>query len=272
MFWSSERRVTIRAGGANLEAIYYGPSPAQAPTIVLLHEGLGSAALWRDFPGKLAEASGHGVFAYSRQGYGASDPCELPRPLDYMTREAVDVLPKVLSAIGFERGILLGHSDGASIAAIYAGSIQDRRVCGIGLIAPHFFTEPGGLASIEQARKSYESSDLRARLASHHRDVDNTFRGWNDAWRHPDFVDWNIEDAIAYIRVPVLAIQGKDDQYGTYAQIKTLEDQIYSPLNIEMLDACRHSPFIEQPVKTLAVVSEFVARLSRIEAAEVEIS
>ena len=166
----------------------------------MLHEGLGCTALWRDFPRQLTEATGFGVFAFSRAGYGQSDAAELPRPLDYMTREAIDVLPQVLDAIGFERGILLGHSDGASIAAIYAGSVEDFRVRGIVLMAPHFFTEPMGLAEIAKAKIAYEQSDLRAKMAKYHKDPDNAFHGWNDAWLHPQFKQWNIAEVIDYLK------------------------------------------------------------------------
>ncbi len=245
----------------------WGGSPAEKPTIVLLHEGLGSTGLWRSFPEKLSQRTGYSVFAYSRAGYGKSDPVELPRPLDYMTREAIEVLPGVLEIIGFRRGILLGHSDGASIAAIYAGNIKDFRVRGLCLISPHFFTEPMGLASIAAAKVQYEQGDLRARLAKHHANADNAFWGWNGAWLNPGFKAWNIEDSIAYIRVPVLAIQGRDDQYGTLAQIEALENGAYAPVDVEIVENCKHSPHIEQPERTLAAVSEFVARLDRIEAA-----
>jgi pimeloyl-ACP methyl ester carboxylesterase len=135
-------------------------------------------------------------------------------------------------------------------------------------MAPHVFAEPMCLAAIAQAKQAYETGDLRARLAAHHANVDNSFRGWSDAWLDPAFVRWNIEEAIAYIRVPVLAIQGMQDQYGTPAQIQALTEQLYSPLDVEFLDDCRHSPFIDQPERTLAVVADFVARLDRIETAE----
>lgn len=270
MHWKPDTLMRMQAGGADLEAVCVGPPPSEAPTIIMLHEGLGCVGLWRDFPDKLAQETGHGVFVYSRRGYGASQPCTLPRPLDYMTREAMDVLPDVLTEIGLRRGILLGHSDGASIAAIYAGSIQDHRIRGLMLMAPHVFTEPMGLAAIAKTKQAYETGNLRAKLAAYHADVDNAFRGWNDAWLDPEFARWNIEEVIAYIRVPVLAIQGKDDQYGTAAQIQALEEQLYSPLDIELIDECRHSPFIDQPERTLAVVADFVARLGRIEAAAVE--
>jgi pimeloyl-ACP methyl ester carboxylesterase len=233
---------------------------------VLLHEGLGSIGLWRSFPEKLSERTGYCVVAYSRGGYGQSDPAPLPRPLDYMTREAVDVLPQVLDAIGFKRGILLGHSDGASIAAIYAGSVEDFRVRGLCLISPHFFTEPGGLASIAEAKAQYETGDLRQRLAKHHADVDNAFRGWNGAWLAPGFKSWNIEDSIPGIRVPVLAIQGRGDQYGTLAQIDTLVNRAKGPVDTAILENCKHSPHAEQPERALEVVSDFLTRLDRIEA------
>ncbi|WP_417674908.1 alpha/beta fold hydrolase [Roseibium sp.] len=270
--WRDGVPTTITVNGKTLEAISYGPSPDRAPTIVLLHEGLGCVALWRDFPKKLAEATGFGVFAWSRSGHGQSDPVDLPRPLDYMTREAVDVLPVVLDTIGFKHGILVGHSDGASIAAIYAGSVEDHRVRGLVLMAPHFFTEEGGLKSIAEAKTAYETGDLRSRLAKYHKDVDNAFRGWNDAWLDPGFKSWNIAEAIDYLRIPVLAIQGADDQYGTLAQITEIENRIYSPVDVEILADCKHSPFLEQSEKTLAAICEFCARLERIETAEVEIA
>jgi pimeloyl-ACP methyl ester carboxylesterase len=270
MDWNTATPLRIKAGGAELEAACHGPAPAEAPTIVMLHEGLGSAGLWRDFPAKLAEATGHGVFAYSRRGYGASAPSALPLPLDYMTREAVDVLPDVLRGIGLQRGILLGHSDGASIAAIYAGSVQDHRIRGLILIAPHFFAEPAGLAAIAKAKEAYETGDLRDKLAAYHANVDNAFRGWNEAWLDPAFAKWNIEEVIAYIRVPVLAIQGVEDQYGTPAQLRALEEQLYSPADIELMDGCRHAPFLEQPERTLSIIADYVSRLDRIEAADVK--
>ncbi|MDO5528555.1 MAG: alpha/beta hydrolase [Paracoccus sp. (in: a-proteobacteria)] len=266
--WTAHGRLV--AGGKSLEYRCFGPPPGEAPTIVLLHEGLGSAGLWRDFPAQLAEVTGFGVMAYSRAGYGQSDLAELPRPLDYMTREAVHVLPEVLDAVGFQRGILLGHSDGASIAAIYAGSVSDHRVRGLILIAPHFFTEEMGLTEIARARDAFAGADLRDRMARHHNDPDHTFRGWNDAWLDPDFRDWDITEVIDYLRVPVLAVQGRGDQYGTLAQIETLETRSYGPVDVAVIENARHSPHLEQPAPVLAEIAEFCARLERIETAEVE--
>jgi pimeloyl-ACP methyl ester carboxylesterase len=239
-----------------------GGSPAERPTVVLLHEGLGSVGLWRSFPEKLAERTGFCVFAYSRAGYGHSDLVAMPRPLDYMQREAVEVLPQVLDAIGFRRGVLLGHSDGASIAAIHAGSFTDPRVEGVVLIAPHFFTEPDGLKAIGEAKVAYDTGDLRDKLARHHADPDNAFRGWNDAWLDPGFESWNIEKFIGAIRVPILAVQGRDDQYGTLRQMEALSKGARAPLRIEVLENCRHSPHLEQPDQTLAIVSGFLAPLA----------
>ena len=268
--WRDGASGFVEIDSGRLEAASFGPSPEAAPTVVLLHEGLGCVGLWRDFPQKLAAATGFGVFAFSRFGYGASDTIALPRPLDYMTREAVDVLPKVLDAIGFRRGVLLGHSDGATIAAVHAGTIEDFRVRGLILMAPHFFTEPGGLASIRAARDAFVHGDLRARLARHHRDVDAAFNGWCDAWLDPGFERWNVAEAIDYWRVTTLAIQGRDDEYGTLAQIREIETRTYSPVDSLILDGCKHHPHWEAEAATLAAIVDFCARLERIEAARPE--
>ncbi len=272
MKWIPGVRNWITIEGCRLECAAWGGSPAEKPTIVVLHEGLGSVALWKNFPEQLAKRTGYCVLAYSRAGYGQSDTgTALPWPLDYMTREAMDVLPAVLDAIGFQRGVLLGHSDGASIAAIYAGGVEDFRVRGLCLISPHFFTEPMGLASIAEAKKQYETGTLRAALSRYHRNVDYAFRGWNDSWLHQDFKRWNIEEYIAYIRVPILAIQGIDDQYGTVAQIEALERESYAPVETVLMENCKHSPHLERPEETLAAIAGFVARLDRIEAARVTV-
>src|SRR5262252_8269793 len=200
-------------GTMRLEYRMIGPRPDAAPAIVMLHEGLGCVGLWNEFPDKLQTVTGVGVFVYSRAGYGRSSPVKLPRPLTFMHEEAREVLPKMLDAIGFRRGLLLGHSDGASIAAIYAGSVQDHRVRGLVLVAPHFFTEDMGLAEIRRARKSFESGALRERLKSWHADVDTAFASWNGPWLHADFEKWDITEVLGYIRVPMLIIQGENDQY-----------------------------------------------------------
>lgn len=263
--WDTSADQFLTAGGKRLEYACYGPPPQDAPTLVLLHEGLGCVALWREFPARLAEATGLGVFVYSRAGYGQSDTIELPRPLDYMTREATDVLGQVLDQAGITQAILLGHSDGATIAAVYGGSVSDMRVRGLVLIAPHFFTEPEGLAAIQAAGDAFSSGDLRQKLSLYHADVDAAFLGWHDAWTDPGFVEWNVADAIDHLRIPVLAIQGREDAYGTLAQISELEDRMYAPCETVILDDCGHAPHRDKPDDTVAAVSEFCARLIRLE-------
>ncbi|MGA7810991.1 alpha/beta fold hydrolase [Bradyrhizobium sp.] len=248
----------LSIGASDLEYRMIGPAPDQAPTIVMLHEGLGSAALWGDFPDRLRAATGAGVFVYSRAGYGASSAVTLPRPLDYMQREALDVLPKLLDRIGFRRGVLVGHSDGASIAAIYAGCVQDHRLRGLVMIAPHFVVEDVSVAAIAEIKTAYETTNLRDKLARWHRNVDNAFHGWNRAWLDPKFRSWDISDDLAYIRVPVAILQGADDQYGTMRQIEIARQECYCPLEVTILREAGHSPHREAPEATLMMVTEFV--------------
>jgi pimeloyl-ACP methyl ester carboxylesterase len=251
----------LTIGAYDLEYRMIGPAPAEAPTIVMLHEGLGCAALWGDFPDRLQAATGAGVLVYSRAGYGASTPVKLPRPLDYMQREALDILPALLEETGFRRGLLLGHSDGASIAAIYAGGVQDHRVRGVAMIAPHFVVEDISVASIAEIKQDYETSALRSKLARWHRDVDNAFYGWNGAWLDPGFRSWDISDSLAYIRVPVAIVQGAADQYGTLRQIEIAREECYCPVEVTILPGVGHSPHREAPEAVLAPLSEFAVRI-----------
>ncbi len=246
-----------------LEYRMIGPRPDAAPTIVMLHEGLGSAALWGAFPEKLAAATGAGVFVYSRAGYGKSSPGKLPRSVSFMHEEAVDVLPRVLDAIGIRRGILLGHSDGASIVAIYAGSVQDHRVRGLVLIAPHFFTEEIGLAEIRRARDAFAAGPLREKLKRWHAEVDCAFRSWSEPWLDPQFAKWDITEALGYIRVPILIVQGEHDQYGTLRQLEVAERECFCPVETALLPGIRHDPPREAPDQTLAAVAGFIDRLLR---------
>lgn len=250
-------------GDQQLEYRFVGPRPDEAPTLVLLHEGLGCVGLWGDFPQRLSEVGGFGVFVYSRAGYGQSSPVALPRPLDYMTIEAQRVLPRVLDVVGFRRGMLVGHSDGASIAAIHAGSVHDPRVAGLVLIAPHFFAEDMGLAEIAQAKAMYDdpASGLRERLARWHKNVDVAFRGWNDAWLDPGFRAWNIAPVLDTIRGPVLVVQGTDDQYGTQEQVKVVQRRCRSRVETVMMEGVRHSPHREAPDRLLAEIGAFARRV-----------
>jgi pimeloyl-ACP methyl ester carboxylesterase len=248
-------------GGQRLEYRMIGPRPHQAPTIVMLHEGLGCVGMWNSFPDRLWEATGAGVFVYSRAGYGRSSAATLPRPVRYMHDEALQVLPHILEEIGFRRGLLLGHSDGASIATIYAGSVQDHRIRGLALIAPHFFVEDLSIRSIEDAKTAYAQTDLRERLARYHAYVDNAFRGWNDVWLDPAFRSWDITEELAYIRVPILIVQGKDDQYGTVRQIQAAREECYCPVDVALLPNVRHAPHREAPDDTLRAIGDFANRI-----------
>ena len=225
--------------------------------------GRGNFAGWGGFAQELAAATGAGVFAYSRAGYGRSSPGKLPRPVSFMHDEAREVLPRVLAAIGFRRGLLVGHSDGASIAAIYAGSVQDHRVRGLALMAPHFFTEDVGIAEIARTRAAFEAGPLRAKLARWHADPDNAFHSWCGPWLDPEFRKWDLTDALAHIRVPILIVQGEDDQYGTMRQIEVAQQECYCPVDVALLPNTRHAPHREAPEATLRAISDFVNRLLR---------
>jgi pimeloyl-ACP methyl ester carboxylesterase len=251
----------LKVGSAELEYRMIGPRPHEAPMLVLLHEGLGSVGQWGDFPDRLATATSAGVFVYSRAGYGQSSPVPLPRPLTYMHSEALEVLPKLLDAIGFRRGLLIGHSDGASIATIYAGGVQDHRIRGLSLIAPHFVVEDVSIASIAAAKQAYASTDLREKLARWHKDVDVAFRGWNEAWLDPEFRKWDIAESLAYIRVPVQIVQGEADRYGTLRQVEIAEEECYCPVDVTVLPGIGHAPQREAPNRTLIAVSDFVNRI-----------
>jgi pimeloyl-ACP methyl ester carboxylesterase len=254
-------RGSAKVGDQNLEYRFIGPAPDAAPTLVVLHEGLGCTGLWGDFPDKLQAATGAGVFVYSRAGYGASTPVALPRPLSYMHDEGLQTLPRLLEVIGFRRGILIGHSDGASIATIYTGSRQDHRVRGISLLAPHFIVEDICVESIAQAKLAYETTDLREKLARWHKNVDVAFWGWNGAWLDPEFKKWDITEYLPYIRVPIQIVQGEDDQYGTIRQIEIAQKECNCPVDVTMLPGVKHSPHREAPDRALEAVAGFCNRI-----------
>jgi pimeloyl-ACP methyl ester carboxylesterase len=238
--------------GKELEALFAGQRP---PSIVFLHEGLGSARQWRALPARVAEETGCGTLAYSRFGYGASAPVALPRPLSYMHDEAREVVPAVLDAAGITRAVLVGHSDGASIAIMAA--TLDSRVVGLVLLAPHVFVEDLSIESIAKAKVAYETGDLRARLAKHHADVDVAFRGWNDAWLDPAFRAWNIESFLPRVTVPTLVIQGEDDPYGTAAQVASIAARSAGLVEALMLPHCGHAPQRDHPNTTRAAIARF---------------
>ncbi|GGK67192.1 alpha/beta fold hydrolase [Amphritea balenae] len=246
-------------GGKRLEYVWLGPKPEAALTLVFLHEGLGCVALWQDFPEQVARATGCGVLVYSRAGYGASDPVDLPRPLSYMHDEGLKVLPALLDAAGVRNAVLVGHSDGSSIALIHAGGVTDPRIKGLVLMAPHVFVEPLSLESIANSKVLYTETDLRQRLKRYHdENVDCAFWGWNDAWLAPAFVDWNIEKYLSQISVPTLLIQGQDDQYGTELQLQAIASQIAGPVSTVLLERCGHSPFRDQPKLSQQALVDFI--------------
>jgi pimeloyl-ACP methyl ester carboxylesterase len=252
---------TLAVGADRLEYRRVAGDPAR-PTLVLLHEGLGCVALWRDFPEQLAAATGCGVFLYSRLGYGGSSARALPWPLDYMQQEGRVGLPRILAAAEIGDCVLVGHSDGASIALVNAGAVRAPEVKGLVVIAPHVFTEEVGLISIRAAREAFRFRDLRARLAKYHgANVDGAFSGWSDSWLHPDFAQWNIEGFLPPVKVPVLQLQGTEDQYGSSAQVTAIARQVGGAVETHLLQACKHAPQFEQTEETLRLISGFVARL-----------
>lgn len=234
------------------------PRP-EAPPIVFLHEGLGSLAMWRDFPQRIADATGCEAIVYSRYGFGRSTPLEKPRAVGYMHDEALQALPELLDKLAVDRSILFGHSDGGSIALIHAGG-AGRPLAGVIAMAPHVLVEDITVKGIAQTEVAWQTTDLRQRLGRYHQHVESTFRGWNDIWLHPDFRSWNIEAYLPDIACPILAIQGEDDEYGTMNQIERIAAQA-ADVDLVKLADCRHSPHKDQPDAVIAAVAEFVARL-----------
>jgi pimeloyl-ACP methyl ester carboxylesterase len=237
-----------------------GRAASARPTIVMLHEGLGSLSMWRHFPQRVAKATGAEVVIYSRRGYGQSDPLPGQRGVDYMHVEAIDVLPKLLTALDIRRPLLIGHSDGASIAIIHAGS--GFAVAGLVLMAPHVFVEDLTVESIAAIRDVWATTDLKARLGRYHRDPEHTFRGWNDIWLLPAFKRWNIEAFVPKVAAPMLVIQGLDDEYGTPAQCEAIKALAKAPCELVMLEACKHSPHRDQPDRVLDAIRRFATTLT----------
>jgi len=250
--------VTVCSRRIEYERIEVGS--AGRPTLVFLHEGLGSIAMWRDFPSRVTHATGCNALVYSRYGYGNSAPLQEPREVRYMHDEALVALPELLDALGIEAPILLGHSDGGSIALIHAGAGR-RPVAGVITLAAHVMVEDISVASIAAARTAYESGELRARLARFHADVDSAFWGWNRIWLHPDFRAWNIEACLPGISAPVLSIQGEDDEYGTEAQLERIRRGV-ADVEVLQLTDCRHSPHRDQPQAVIEAITRFVDRVT----------
>ncbi len=259
--------IHARGRDLRLECRWIAPQRMDAPLIVFLHEGLGSVSMWKDWPTQVCEAAGCRGLVYSRYGYGRSTarPRDDAWPVDFMHREAHDVLPALLEVLGVnarrDKPVLFGHSDGGSIALLYAARYPDA-VAGVIAAAPHILVEDVSVTSIAAARRAYLESDLRVRLGRHHQDVDSAFWGWNDIWLNPEFRAWNIEDDLSRIACPVLAIQGAGDEYGTLEQVRGIRRRAPQTELLEIPD-CGHSPHRDQPATVIQAVARFVGALEK---------
>ena len=253
-------RLPWRGREIDLEYEWVGTPRTSAPPVVFLHEGLGSVSMWKDFPREFCAAHGLAGFVFSRYGYGNSTP--KPRderwPIGFMAQQAHEVLPALFAAVGIVRPWLFGHSDGATIALLHAAR---HPAAGVIAVAPHLFVEAISVESIALARDAFESSDLRERLARHHADPDSAFRGWNDVWLAPDFLDWNVEADIETISCPVLAVQGEDDEYGTLAQIHAIARRL-PKTRLLVIPECGHSPHRDQPALLAREAGRFILESS----------
>ena len=245
---------TVEVAGAALEVSLYA-GDAQSPTIVLLHEGLGSVAMWRDFPSQVAAVTGCPVMAYSRQGYGRSTPRLVSYAANFMHIEALEVLPVLLEALDIDNPVLFGHSDGGSIALIHAAA---HSVAGVIVMAPHIFVEEVGITSIAKLLENIDGTDFLTRLARYHEDPQHVFRGWNDIWLAPEFRGWDIKTEVALISAPVLAIQGESDQFGTMAQIDGIAAGASGQVTLLKLADCGHSPHRDQEGAVLRAARVFI--------------
>jgi len=245
-----------------LEYAWLGPKPDAAPTIVMLHHGLGSVSAWHNFPQAVADRTGLGVLVYSRWGYGKSEPLrDVPHPVDFMDREAREDLHQLIRALAIQTPILLGHSDGASIALLYASAGLEPRPTSLILMAPHVFVEECTTSNAEAIRAAYESGELRKKLARHHNDPDGAFHGWNATWLMPEFRKWNIEAALATVHCPVTVIQGEDDEYGTAKQIHALTQGLGTEAEVVLLPDCAHLVYRDKEDESLLAIERHVRRV-----------
>jgi pimeloyl-ACP methyl ester carboxylesterase len=251
---------SLAAAGRSLNYAWIGRENDE-PVLVFLHEGLGSIGQWRDFPAKLAAATGCRALVYDRYGYGQSDVLAEPRrTVRFMHDEALIALPELAKALDLKNPVLIGHSDGASIALIYAGA--GHAVRGVVAMAPHVFIEPLCLKSIDKAKESFETTDFAEKLGRYHRNARKTFYGWADVWLDPEFKGWDIRtDYLPGVRCPVLAIQGHNDEYGTMAQLDEIKRRVRRPCQLLKLEHCGHAPFRDQPEKVTSEVVSFLKSL-----------
>lgn len=255
---TSKLSLTWNTRCIDIEYTWVGVAAADAPVMVFLHEGLGSVAMWKNFPDTLCQHLNMRGLVYSRPGYGASTPSAIDEQwdVDFMQQQATDILPALLRALNINRPWLFGHSDGGSIALLFAAKFSEA-LRGAIVIAPHIFVEDISVNSIRVAREAYLQRGLREKLARYHDDVDSAFFSWNDIWLSPAFRTWDITSELAAIRCPLLAIQGKQDEYGTMLQVHGIRNQCPQAQVLE-LDACGHSPHRDQPAQLMASVKDFV--------------
>jgi pimeloyl-ACP methyl ester carboxylesterase len=245
--------------GHRLEYVDIPAHQVHRPPLVFLHEGLGSVAMWREFPARVASATGSRTVVYSRYGFGRSSPRRAPYTPRFMHEEALGILPALRAALGVERPVLVGHSTGASMALIHAAA-RGSDVAGLVVMAPLAFVEEFNLDSIRNARATYATTEMREKLARYHDDVDGVFWGWNDIWLHPDFKSWSITRDLGGIRCPILAILGEDDEYSTPAQVAAIERHAIHAASFDFLRLadCRHSPHRDQPDVVIEAIGRFV--------------
>lgn len=257
------QRNYLQTDDARLEYQFVKPAHSDGPTLVLLHEGLGSLELWKSFPAELAEATGTSVLIYSRQGYGNSSPVSLPRPLNYLDVAGPAELRQLLDGLSLNQVVLVGHSDGASIALAYAAR-QDPRVGGVVVLAPHVDVEPASLKGVRRTVQAYAQGDLRNRLLAYHgENLDGAFRGWSESWLNPEFSKWNLYGELPRIRIPLLAIQGRDDEFATLAQLDTIAREVAGPCETVLIEHCGHFPQNQARPQVLALIAEFLEGLPR---------
>ena len=244
-----------------LEISTIGDLSSNSSSVILLHEGLGSVSMWKDIPEKIYEYTGFNVITYSRAGYGKSSSVRLPRPLNYMSIEANNYLPKFLDHFDLKNFYLIGHSDGGTIAALSSGEKKHVNHHGTILVAPHFFIENFNIKSIREIKNKYEKGGLKEKLSKYHDNVDNAFYGWSDTWLNPEFHKWDITKEIKKIKVPIYAIQGNADPYGSVKQVDVLEKNLSVQFRKLILDKCGHNPFFERLDESLFGIKNFINQI-----------
>lgn len=251
----------LKLATRKIEIQWHQTGQKDHPTLIFLHEGIGCVEMWKDFPRKVSQETGCPVLVFSRFGYGNSDLYPNPWKINFMHKEALRILPEIIKETQIKNYILIGHSDGGSIAIIFAGGPHSKGLKGVITEAAHVFCEPITINCIQQAKINYEQHTLRQGLKKYHgKNTENAFRGWNDVWLNPTFINWNIEKYLSRIKVPLLAIQGKDDQYGTEKQIESIKSHV-NHAKTYLIDDCRHSPHLEQPEKILNIMTQFIYKI-----------